>query len=71
MPIMHLGNLCRMIFLFFPLNFDDAYLFVARAYNHNSIYTAEIVVRLREIAIQEVHPSLVDQQLNEARTVEP
>jgi hypothetical protein len=40
-------------------------------YNHNSIYTWRRVVILREIAIQEVHPCLAGQQLNETRITTP
>jgi hypothetical protein len=40
-------------------------------HSHNSIYTAQSLVNLREIAIQEVHPYLADQLLNEARVAVP
>ena len=42
-----------------------------RLHNHNSIYTSQGLVILREIAIQEVHPCLAGQQLNEARIAAP
>jgi hypothetical protein len=40
-------------------------------HNHNSIYTWRSLVILREIVIQEVHPCLAGQLLNEARVAVP
>jgi hypothetical protein len=40
-------------------------------HNHNSIYTAQSLVILRENSHQEVHPRLAGQQLNETRIAEP